>query len=379
MLDYELLKIIWWVLVVVLLIGFAVTDGFDMGVGMLLPFAAREDIERRQTLNVLAPHWDGNQVWLITAGGAIFAAWPLVYSIAFSGFYWAMILVLFSLFFRPVGFEYRSKIANSTWRSAWDWGLFAGSFVPALVFGVAFGNLFQGVPVQLDEFVRLTYHGNFFQLLNPFAVVCGLVSVCLLVMHGGTYLQLRSDDDVEERSQKFVIIAGIGFMVTFTIAGAWLAFGGIEAYQVTAIGDTNTALSVAGKTVERGGSWLDNYQHAPGLLLAPLLAFVGAILAMLLSAKDRPGMAFIFSSLAIVGTIVTAAGSLFPFVMPSSFAPSDSLLLWDAVSSEKTLGIMFLVACIFVPIVLAYTVWGYWKLAGRVRKQNILDNPMGHY
>lgn len=378
MFDYEVLKVIWWVLVVVLLIGFAITDGMDMGVAILLPFAARNDLERRQTINVLAPHWDGNQVWLITAGGAIFAAWPLVYSIAFSGFYWAMILVLFALFFRPVGFEYRSKIDNPTWRSVWDWGLFGGSFVPALVFGVAIGNLFVGVPTELDEFVRLTYHGNLFGLLNPYALLCGLVSVFLLAMQGATYLQLRSDGKVEERARKFAKWSVIGFCATFALAGVWLAYG-IEAYQVTNMTDVNAAMVVTNKTVVRGGSWLANYDAVPYLMAAPILAFVGAILTYFLASASRAGWAFFTSSLTIVGTLVTAGGSLFPFVLPSNHSLEASLLLWDATSSEKTLGIMFIVACIFVPIVLAYTIWCYWKLAGKIRQQSIVDNPVGYY
>lgn len=378
MLDYEMLKIIWWVLIVVLLIGFAITDGMDMGVGILLPFAAKTDLERRQTLNVLAPHWDGNQVWLITAGGAIFAAWPLVYSIAFSGFYWAMMLVLFALFFRPVGFEYRSKVEDPRWRSAWDWGLFTGSFVPVLVFGVAFGNLFVGVPTELDEFVRLTYHGNLFGLLNPYAILCGLVSVCLLAMHGGAYLQLRTDGQVAARSRQFTQWAAIGFIVTFLLAGIWLAMG-IEAFQVTQLGDINAAMVVTDKTVVREGSWLANYSAVPLLILAPVLGFVGAVLTLVLVGRNRPGVAFVMSSLSITGTIVTAAGCLFPFVLPSSHSLEASLLVWDSTSSEMTLKIMFIVACIFVPIVLAYTIWCYWKLAGKIRQQAIIDNPVGHY
>lgn len=378
MFDYEMLKIIWWVLIVVLLIGFAITDGFDMGVGILLPFAAREDIERRQTLNVLAPHWDGNQVWFITAGGALFAAWPLVYAIAFSGFYWAMILVLFALFFRPVGFEYRSKIENPTWRATWDWGLFTGSFVPILVFGVAFGNLFLGVPFELDEVVRSTYHGNLFGLLNPFAILCGLVSVTLIAMHGGAYLQLRTDGAVAERSRQYAQWAAIGFVVTFALAGAWLAYG-IEGYQINKLGDTGAAMVVANKTVVHEGSWLANYQHFPLLMAAPAVAFVFAILCALLVRAHRAGWAFFCSSLAIIGTIVTAAGSLFPFVLPSSLNPDHSLLIWDATSSHMTLKIMLIVALVFVPIILLYTTWCYAKLWGKVKQQKILDNPMGHY
>jgi len=180
-LDYEVLKFIWWLLVGVLFIGFAVTDGMDMGVGTLLPFLSKKDEERRVIINTVGPHWDGNQVWLITAGGAIFAAWPAVYGAAFSGFYTAMLLVLFALFFRPVGFDYRSKIGDPSWRNAWDWGLFVGGAVPALIFGVAFGNLLQGVPFHLDDMLRAYYTGSFWGLLNPFALLAGVLSLAMLV------------------------------------------------------------------------------------------------------------------------------------------------------------------------------------------------------
>ena len=170
MFDYEVLKLVWWVLIGVLLIGFALTDGFDMGAMALMPFVGQTDNERRVAINTIAPHWDGNQVWFITAGGALFAAWPMVYAVAFSGLYWAMLLVLFALFCRPVGFDYRSKVEDPRWRNAWDWALFVGGAMPALVFGVAFGNLFLGLPFQLDELMRSTYHGSFFALLNPFAL-----------------------------------------------------------------------------------------------------------------------------------------------------------------------------------------------------------------
>ncbi len=171
MLDYESLKLIWWLLVGVLLVGFAIMDGHDMGVGTLLPFVGKDDTERRVVINTVGPHWDGNQVWFITGGGAIFAAWPLVYATAFSGFYWAMLAVLWALFFRPVGFDYRSKISKPTWRKTWDWGLFVGGAVPPLIFGVAFGNLFQGVPFSFDDHLVSTYSGSFWALLNPFALL----------------------------------------------------------------------------------------------------------------------------------------------------------------------------------------------------------------
>ncbi|HSM22324.1 MAG TPA: cytochrome d ubiquinol oxidase subunit II, partial [Rubrivivax sp.] len=193
MIDYPTLKIIWWLLVGVLLVGFAIMDGHDMGVGTLLPFVGQGDEERRVVINTVGPHWDGNQVWFITGGGAIFAAWPLVYATAFSGFYWAMLAVLWALFFRPVGFDYRSKIHDPRWRSTWDWGLFIGGAVPPLIFGVAFGNLLQGVPFGFDDFLVSTYTGTFWQLLNPFALLVGLVSSAMITMQGGTYLAHRTE------------------------------------------------------------------------------------------------------------------------------------------------------------------------------------------
>lgn len=201
MFDYETLKLVWWVLIGVLLIGFALTDGFDMGAMALMPFVGKTDNERRVAINTIAPHWDGNQVWFITAGGALFAAWPMVYAVAFSGLYWAMLLVLFALFCRPVGFDYRSKLENTRWRSAWDWALFVGGAVPALVFGVAFGNLFLGLPFQLDDMMRSSYHGSFFALLNPFALLCGVVSLSMLCAHGGAWLMMRTEGDLAARSR----------------------------------------------------------------------------------------------------------------------------------------------------------------------------------
>ena len=201
MFDYELLRLVWWVLVGVLLIGFAITDGFDMGVGALLPFVGKKDVERRVMLNTMGPHWEGNQVWLVTAGGALFAAWPMVYAAAFSGFYIAMILTLMALFFRPVGFKYRSLQEDAKWRSNWDWALFAGSAIPPVIFGVAFGNLLQGVPFSFNQFLMMTYHGNFFGLLNPFGLLAGLVSLFMIITQGATWLMMKTEGEVLARSR----------------------------------------------------------------------------------------------------------------------------------------------------------------------------------
>jgi len=378
MLDYETLKLIWWLFIGVLLIGFVITDGFDLGVGTLLPFLGKTDDERRVIINTVGPHWDGNQVWLITAGGAIFAAWPLVYAAAFSGFYIAMLLVLFALFFRPVGFDYRSKLPDPRWRNAWDWGLFAGGAVPALIFGVAFGNLLLGVPFQHDELLRPTYTGSFFALLNPFALLAGVVSLSMLVMHGAIWLQMRTEDPVASRARKTVFLSAMVMMISFAVAGLWLSFG-IDGYRITYIPNGEYA-NLLGKTVEHvPGAWLQNYATYPWMILAPVLGFAGAALTILLSRAHRPGLGFVTSSLSMAGVILTAGFSMFPFIMPSSSSPSSSLTVWDATSSHMTLNIMFWVTMFFLPIVLGYTIWSYWHMRGRVTVQQIQENTHSAY
>jgi cytochrome d ubiquinol oxidase subunit II len=369
--DYLTLKIIWWVFVGVLLIGFALMGGFDLGIGTILPFVARTDSQRRVTINAIGPTWEGNQVWLITAGGALFAAWPLVYAAAFSGFYWAMLLVLFALFFRPIGFKYRSLVEDTRWRNAWDWGLFIGGFVPALVFGVAFGNLLQGVPFHYGEFERLSYTGSFWGLLNPFALLAGIVSVTMLIMHGAVFLQIRTESEINARAKKAVRIFGIGFMVAFALAGIWQAFG-IDFYQIVSMPDPGTAFSPLAKTVEVAADGLmRNYTRCGYTLVAPILAFGGGILAILLSGANRPGVAFVCSGAALAGVILTAGFAMFPFVIPSSTDPNSSLTVYDAVSSHRTLNLMFMAVVIFLPIVLVYTSWVYRVMRGKVTQEQI--------
>jgi len=365
-LDYETLKFVWWILVGVLLIGFAVTDGMDMGVGTLLPFLGKTDLERRVIINTVGPHWDGNQVWLITAGGAIFAAWPLVYASAFSGFYFAMLLALFALFFRPVGFDYRSKIENPTWRSAWDWGLFVGGAVPALVFGIAFGNLLQGVPFHLDEFLRPWYTGSFFGLLNPFALLAGVISLGMLTMHGAIWLQLRTEEPIVGRAKVWAKRTGILTIAAFALAGVWLSLG-IDGFRVVSMPEPGaTPNPLTKEVVQESWAWLANYRQHPWTLLFPLLGFAGLGGAVLLSMKDRPGLGLAVSSLGLTGVIMTAGVTMFPFIMPSSTNPNSSLIAWDAVSSHLTLTVMFWAAMIFVPLILMYTTWTYTKMWRRV-------------
>ncbi|AOR59444.1 cytochrome d ubiquinol oxidase subunit II [Pectobacterium parmentieri] len=379
MLDYETLRLIWWGLIGLLFIGFAITDGFDMGVGILLRLLGKSDTERRVMINVIAPHWDGNQVWLITAAGALFAAWPMVYAAAFSGFYFAMILVLAALFFRPVGFDYRSKLENRRWRNMWDWGIFIGSVVPTLVFGIALGNLLQGVPLSVDMYLRLTYHGGFFGLLNPFGLLAGLVSVAMIVTHGAIYLQMRTTDALQRRAQKTVLIASTLMSLTFLLAGAWVLTG-IDGYVIiSALDKAAPSNPLKKEVVQQAGAWLTNFTAYPVLWTIPVLGVVLPWFTSLFSRMNRCGWGFLTSSLTVVCVILTAGITLFPFVMPSSFDPNVSLTLWDATSSQLTLQVMTILACIFVPTILIYTSWCYYKMFGRIDARYIEENKHSVY
>lgn len=371
MIDYEVLRVIWWVLVGVLLIGFAITDGFDLGVGALLTLVGKTDQDRRVMINTIGPHWDGNQVWFITAGGAIFAAWPMIYAAAFSGFYLALALTLIALWMRPIGFDYRSKLPNATWRKAWDWALFAGGLIPALIFGVAFGNLLLGVPFELDNTLRPTYTGSFFGLLSPFAILCGLVSVAMLLNHGATWLQLKTTDQLLARSRAISVVLSVVSVVLFILAGIWIAYG-VDGFVVTSAIDPYATSNPLTKTVEQqSGAWLSNYASYPWMLTAPLLGIAAGLACALFSLKRRGGWAFVSSALCMTGVILTAGFSMFPFLMPSSTMPNASLTMWDATSSLLTLKVMFAVACIFVPIVLAYTTYSFWVMRGRIKQSEL--------
>ncbi|MBM7036154.1 cytochrome d ubiquinol oxidase subunit II [Vibrio ulleungensis] len=378
MFDYEVLRFIWWLLIGVLLVGFAITDGFDMGVGALVPIIGKTDNERRVMINSIAPHWDGNQVWLITAGGALFAAWPLVYATSFSGFYFAMIVTLAALWLRPVGLDYRSKIQDKPWRKAWDIGISISGFVPPVIFGVAFGNLLQGVPFQLSDFMMPTYHGSFFGLLNPFALLCGLVSLSMILMQGTTWLQMKTTADVHQRARTLSQIFGLVTVVLFVLAG--FIVKNMDGYVITSVMDTNGPSNPLLKEVSvEQGAWLNNYAAYPLMWLAPIIGIAMSLLAVVFSKMDRAGFAFLTSSLANAGIIFTAGLSMFPFVMPSILNPDHSLTMWDATSSELTLGLMTAVAVVMVPIILAYTAWSYYKMFGRLDDQYIEDNKNSLY
>ena len=376
MFDYEMLRLIWWALLGVLLIGFALTDGFDLGVAALLPFVARNDGERRMVIKAVGPTWEGNQVWFILGGGAIFAAWPFVYAVSFSGFYLAMFLVLAALILRPVGFKYRSKRSDPGWRSRWDWALFFGGLVPALVFGVAVGNVLLGAPFRLDGDLRAFYEGTLFGLFTPFTLVCGLLSVAMLVLHGAAWLSMKVEHGpVHDRARAFGTVAAIAAILLFAIGFAFVAWGDIGYRVVGAVDPLGPSNPLRMTTERASGAWLDNYAAYPWMMVLPVAGFAGAMLALAGIRGRREGLAFAGSSLAATGIIASVGCSMFPFILPSSIDAHSSLTVWNASSTQKTLGIMLFVTLVFLPIVLAYTAWAYRVMFGRVTAEDVRTNP----
>lgn len=371
MLDVETLKLAWWLIIVVLIIGFVLTDGFDLGALILLPWIGRTDEERRVVLNTVGATWEGNQTWLITAAGATFAAWPIVYAVTFSGLYFAMLLALFALFFRPVGFDYRSKLADPRWRSTWDWALFAGGLVPTLVFGLLLGNLFLGLPFRLDEDFRSIYSGGFRDLFHPFACLMALLAIALCAMHGGAYVQSRLAAEFAQRVGRFTMAAALALAALTLICGVWLATGlnGLHIEGVAALDPVPT--QALARIASLPGGWARNYEQAPYLLCVPLAALLAALATTWSTSAGHYRLAFLGSAVTVIGILAAAAVALFPFVLPSSLEAAHSLTLWNASSSPRTLQIMLWVVVLFVPLILLYTGWVYRVLRGAVTVEQI--------
>ena len=375
-LDYASLRLIWWGLLGVLLIAFALTDGFDLGVGALLPFVAKTDEERRMVINTVGATWEGNQVWFILGGGAIFAAWPFVYAVSFSGFYLAMFLVLSALILRPVAFKYRSKRPDRRWRAFWDWALFVGGFVPALVFGVAVGNVLLGAPFRLDGDLRSFYEGSLLGLFTPFSLLCGLLSVAMLVLHGAAWLGLKAErGPVQARARVFGTVAGVASLALFVGGGLFVAFGDLGFRIVGLIDPSGLSNPLRTAVVAAPGAWLDNYTAAPWTIVAPVLGFLGTVVALAGLWRRSEPLAFGGSSLGTVGIISTVGLSMFPFILPSSIDPGSSLTVWNASSTHLTLFIMLGVTIVFLPLVLLYTAWVYRVLWGRSSSTEFKTNP----
>lgn len=370
MFDYEMLRLIWWALLGVLLVAFAITDGFDMGVAALLPAVARNDGQRRQVINTVGPVWEGNQVWFILGGGAIFAAWPALYAVSFSGFYLAMFLILLALIIRPVAFKFRSKRDESAWRARWDAALCFSGVVPPLIFGVAVGNVLQGVPFHFDDTLRPFYTGSFFALLNPFALLCGLVSLAMLILHGATWLQIKADGEPAARGRSYGMVAAVVVIALFAIGGVWVA--NLDGYRIVSALDPNGPSNPLRKEVVlEAGLWLDNFRQWPLLWLVPLAGFAGAALALLGLFARIGALAFLGSKLSVAAIITTVGAAMFPIILPSSTDPSHSLTVWDGSSSHYTLGVMLVSVVVLLPIVLLYTAWVYKVLWGKVSESDV--------
>lgn len=375
MITIEVLRIIWWVLLGILFMGFAVMDGFDLGAATLLPLVARNEIERRIVLNTIGPVWEGNQVWIILGAGAIFAAWPYVYAVAFSGAYLAVLLLLLSMgISRPVSFKYRSKLKSHVWRRTWDWIVFFGGCLPAFIFGVLFGNAMLGLPFRFDEDLRIFYDGTFLELFSPFALYCGLTSLTMLTMHGGLYLAIKTEDPIRKRALFWSQLAACMTVILFACGGL-LVLGYVSGYQLVdganPLGDSNPLHK---HVVPRIGAWIDNYYAYPASLILPALGIAGSFLAFLFARVRNSHFAFVCSSLGMMGIIGTVGVSMFPFLLPSSINMASSLLIWDASSSYLTLLIMLVATLIFMPIILVYTSWVYYVLRGKVKAEMIEED-----
>lgn len=370
MLDYETLRVIWWFLLGVLLIGFAVTDGFDLGTAALVRVLGRDGDERACVLETVEPIWEGNQVWLILGAGAVFAAWPLLYAAAFSGFYFAMLLVLLALILRPVGFGFRNKVEDPRWRNGWDWALTISGTVPSLIFGVAFGNLFLGAPFRYDETLRMTYEGGLIGLLQPFALLTGVVSLTMLLMHGAAWIAVKADELIAERAARLLVWLAALFVATYALAGLWLAFG-VSGFSIKSDAAAGAPSNPLMKEVAVGGSWLADSPLGRWACVAAAIAIVAALAVPLLARRSRHMGAFLASGVAIACTILSAGFALFPFLLPSSLDPRSSLTIWDASSSRTTLGLMLFAVIVLLPIVLGYTAWVYSVLRGRVSLAHI--------
>lgn len=369
MFDYATLKVIWWGLMSLIVIAYAITGGADIGVNLLLPIIGKNDDERRTILSTIGPTWEGNQVWLITLGAGAFAIWPVAYATIFSSMYLAFMLVLFLLILRPPGFDYRDKLNFAVWRRIWDVALFSTGIGLAFCFGLVVGNFFTGIPFHFDEDLRATYTGHFITLFSPCAILFGIVSVCLLSVQGALFLQYKLPEKFYNATNKVIKFFCIGYVVFFIVTGFYLL--SMPGYIVKTIPDLSTIFIVTEKIVEQKiGGWFTNYMLYKWLWFFPIFALVGCILTIHLAQQKKDVKALIIHSLVIACTVLTAAIALFPFVMPSSSVYNHGLTIWDIASSKLTLEWALFAVIIFLPIILLYTGWVYKVTRGKVMSQN---------
>lgn len=382
--DFVTLKLIWWVLVAAVLVLYATTAGYDFGVTLLMPFLKRRakfsdnDAERRVILNTIAPTWDGNQTWLVFAGGALFVIWPSVYAATFSGLYALMLFILWSFFLRPPGFDYRSKLTNPTWRKAWDWGLFISAFFPVLAFGLGIGNLFIGLPISYDAFsLRSFYHGNFLDLLNIFGVLCALASLFMCLMHGTAHLNRRTEGELRCVFRRLHRMFSIVFLLLLTLGWLMLALH-VNGYDLgDAVLTAGTQSPMHSQVHQAIGLWLVGLHEHPWKWLGPILAYVGVVMAIFTARLGNGSLGFLCSAVGVAGTVLTAVFALFPFIVPSSLSPSESLTIWNATSSQYTLMGMLYISVVMLVIIFAYKLWGF-SAVWRHKKALSVDDVRQH-
>ena len=369
MFDLDTLRVIWWALLGILLIAFAVTDGYDFGTAALLRLLGRDSDERHVLLETVEPTWEGNQVWFVLGGGASFAAWPMLYAVSFSGMYLAIALVLLAFILRPVGFNFRSKIEHTRWQDLWDWVLVASGVTVPLLTGVAFGNLFLGLPFRFDDDLRMSWHGSFFELLHPFALLAGLVSLSMLLTHGAAWVAFKADRSIAARAARIARWTCLAWAVLYVGAGIWLAYG-IPGYAIASEVVPGGPSNPLFKQVATGSSWFAGYMRHPWFWAAPVAAFAGALVLQWQVATQRVS-GFLGSSLMVIGTILSAGFALFPFLLPSSLDPRSSLTVWDASSSRSTLLLMLGATAVFLPLIVLYTSWVFKVMRGRVTLDHV--------
>lgn len=368
--DYETLRIIWWLMFGLTLVGFAIMHGFGLGVAMLLPFVARTEEERRTALGTMDVAWDGNQAWFLLAGVAIFAIWPPLHAIAFSGFFFAMFAVLLGLIVRPAASRLRPCAKSASGGSAWDGVLFLSGFVPAAILGLAVGNVLQGVPFHFDVLRQPVYDGDFLDLFNMFALLNGAVAVAMLCMHGGTYLALRTDGILAERARIAAAAAAMALIFLFAVSGLWAGLG-IGGYAVVDGASANGPSDPLAKTVAVvPDGWFHNYVSRLGAVFASGCGLIAPLSVVLLLDIRLNLHAFVASCVGVFGVVASCGLTMFPFLLPSSIDPNSSLTVWDASASRSTLSNLLIASAVLMPLVIGYTVWAFRRLRRNDRERS---------
>lgn len=358
MIDYAVLKIIWWVLIGLILILYATTAGYDLGITIILPFLKSEK-HKRLVLNISGPTWDGNQTWIVFAGGGLFVVWPVLYSLSFSGFYAAILMILWPFFLRPLGYDYRGKIDNPMWRTFWDWGLFVSALLPVFIFGVVFGNLLQGVPFHFNpRTMEEIYTGNFGELMNPFGILCGLVSTSMIIMHGAAYIARRGTKDLKALARRIQFILSWITLILFAFSGWWLV-NKVSGFSLIEQPAQPTLHPLDNVVSQQLGAWTAHYSVAPWKYYPVVIALVALVVSMVFNRMGRMRTAFWASVFTLGGIVATAGATMFPFIMPSSTNMNESLTVWNAVSSQYALNIMFYVGGALLVIILIYKIFAF--------------------